>query len=107
MKKLINYLSVRYSQIYKVFLFVITVVILVWLFPKTATFKYEFYLGKPWMHDDLIALFDFAIEKPVDEINSEREDIIKELKPYFRYDREVYTNNRTILADRFFVCGSE
>ncbi len=101
MKRLFKYIGIHHSEIYKAFLFVATVVLLVSLFPKKATFKYEFYLGKPWMHDDLIALFDFAIEKPVDEINNEKEAILNEIKPYFSYDKEMYLENRQKINNRF------
>jgi len=53
------------------------------------------------MHDDLIALFDFAIEKTDEEINNEKRAIINEIKPYFRYNKDTYSENRKILSDRF------
>src|SRR5690606_33435853 len=39
--------------------------------------------GKPWPHDDLIAPFNFAIHKAPNEIQSEKDILIKEHKPYF------------------------
>ncbi|MCD4680625.1 MAG: HDIG domain-containing protein [Bacteroidales bacterium] len=101
MKKFFNYLRKHYSEIYKIFLFLVAVVFLIGLFPKQATFKYEFNVGKPWMHDDLIALFDFAIEKTDNEIKSEREAILKDIKPYFSYDKQIYLLNRQTLTDMF------
>ncbi len=101
MKKFFNYIGKHYSEINRIFLVLISVIILVSLFPKKATFKYEFYAGKPWMHDDLIAPFDFAIEKTEDEIKVERESALNELKPFYRYDKESYQLNRKTLSDLF------
>ena len=101
MKKLFNFIQVHYSVIYKVFLILVTIVLLVSLFPKKATFKYEYYVGKPLMHADLIALFDFAIEKTDDEIRGEKEAVLKDVKPYFRYDEEIYNQSRVALSETF------
>lgn len=101
MKKLLLYIGKHHSEIYKVFLFLIAVFILVSLFPKKATFKYEFYLGKPWMHDDLIAFFDFAIEKTDEEINEEKQAVLEDMKPYYRLDESVWADKYQKLAEIF------
>ena len=47
--------------IYKVLLFLLTTVAIVYLFPKGGQFKYEFSNGQVWQYDNLYAPFDFAI----------------------------------------------
>ena len=68
------------------------IAIIVYVLPKQGKFKYEFenLKGKPWHHDDLIAPFDFAINKSDEEINKELEEIKTSIKPYFRIDTIVY-----------------
>lgn len=83
-----------YATIYKFSLFAVSVVLLVALFPHEGTFKYEFSKGKYWMHDDLIAPFDFAVSKSDDEIVKEKSDITKEIKPYFKLNVEINTLKR-------------
>ncbi len=61
MKKFFSFVRNNYQHIYKVFLFLVGIVLLVLIFPKEGKFKYEFSRGKPWMHAELFAPFDFAI----------------------------------------------
>ena len=84
----------KYASIYKLFLFLISIFLLVLLFPREGTFKYEFRKGKYWMHEDLIAPFDFAITKSEEEITSEKTDLLSNIKPYFRMDTVLNLQKR-------------
>jgi putative nucleotidyltransferase with HDIG domain len=101
MKRLFSYLRNHYSQLTKITLFVTSVVILVLIFPKEGKFKYEFSKGKPWMHEDLIAPFDFAILKSEAELEAEKADAMKDLKPYFRLDENLTLKQREELIAFF------
>ncbi|OYT13888.1 MAG: hypothetical protein B6I19_02820 [Bacteroidetes bacterium 4572_114] len=94
MNKTWNYLRNHYSNIYKGFLLIISLVTLVSFFPKEATFKYEFTKGRPWMHEDLIAPFDFAILKAHSEIVDERDRILKNRELYFDFDLDLNEQKR-------------
>ena len=78
MKNFIGLLRNQFANIYKILLFVIGIILLVMIFPKEGTFKYEFHKGKFWMHDDLIAPFDFAITKSEEELAAEKDTTLKE-----------------------------
>ena len=78
----------NYYQINKILLFLITLVILLALFPREGKFKYEFQRGKPWQHDDLVAPFDFAILKQQAELQNERKTALTEAYLFFRFDAE-------------------
>ena len=52
-------------------------------------FRYEFLKSKPWQHNEYIAPFDFPIYKTENEINTEKDSLLKNFKPYFRYEQEV------------------
>ena len=71
------------------------------IFPKEGTFKYEFHKGKFWMHDDLIAPFDFAINKSDEELAAEKDTTLKEIKPFFRKDIEETKQKKTELQVAF------
>jgi len=86
MKKLLLFIRNHYQHIFKGFLFISAVAVLVWIFPKEGKFKYEFSDGKPWLHEDLYAPFDFAINKTDEDIANERVEAIKDLPYYFRYE---------------------
>ncbi len=101
MKKLLSYLRNNYAVITQVLLFVLSIVILVLIFPKEGKFKYEFDKGKPWMHENLIAPFDFAILKSSVELESESAEILKEQKYYFKTDIEEIRKQREDLLVKF------
>ena len=63
MSNFINKVYKNNAIVYKVLLFLITVVSIVYLFPKGGQFKYDFNKGKPWQYDNLYATFDFSIQK--------------------------------------------
>ena len=95
MKDLINLYHKNHSLIYKFFLFIITTFVIVYLFPKSGTFRYSFEKGKPWQSENLYAPFDFAIKKSTEEIISEKEQIAKQSAVFFDIDTEVYANAKS------------
>jgi putative nucleotidyltransferase with HDIG domain len=101
MSKLLSYLRNNYAAITKILLFLFAIVILVFLFPKEGKFQYEFTKGKPWMHDDLIAPFDFPILKSEQELEKEEKEVLKDLKPYFKKNTENYNALNEHLKEEF------
>ncbi len=89
LKKFLNALYQNHSLIYKIFLFVLTVIAIVYLFPKGGHFKYEFQKGKPWQYENLFAPFDFAIQKPSTKIDKEKSQIETAKKLYFTFDENT------------------
>lgn len=89
MAKFINSLYKNQALFYKIFLFVLTAVLIVYLLPKGGKFKYEIPKGKPWQYENLYAPFDFAILKTEEEIQEERQNIINNHIPYFQFNQQV------------------
>ncbi len=58
-----------------VLLFVLSVAFVVYLNPREAKFKYEFQKGKPWLYENLVAPFDFAVVKSSEELENERKQL--------------------------------
>jgi len=89
MKDFINTLYRNHSLMYKVLLFFSTTFLIVYLFPKSGKFKYNFDKGKPWQSENLYAPFDFAIKKSTEELNKEQTIISQNSPVYFEIDPEV------------------
>ncbi|MEP3838595.1 MAG: HDIG domain-containing metalloprotein [Algibacter sp.] len=89
MKDLINKLYKNHTLIYKVLLFICTTFLIVYLFPKSGKFKYNFEKGKPWQSESLQAPFDFAIKKTDEEIASEKKSITDHATLYFDLDNTI------------------
>ncbi|MCG9972462.1 HD family phosphohydrolase [Christiangramia crocea] len=88
MSDFINKLYKNQALFYKVFLFVLTSVLIVYLLPKGGKFKYDIPKGKPWQYENLYAPFDFAILKTDEEIAAEKQDITGSHIPYYNFDTE-------------------
>lgn len=101
MKRFLSYLRNHYAVITKGFLFIFSIIILVFIFPKEGKFKYEFDKGKPWMHENLIAPFDFAILKSAEELETERREVLKDQEYYFKTNVDLIKEQRNLLLDKF------
>jgi putative nucleotidyltransferase with HDIG domain len=99
-KKIINKFLVNHSLIYKVLLYIITIIVVVYLFPKSGHFKYEFQKGKPWQYENYYAPFDFAIQKTADEVEKEVLDTKEFSKQYFNYNEETVLNVANSISEK-------
>ena len=72
-------------------------VLLVLAMPRSPKFAYDYQKGAPWMHETLIAQFDFPILKTDAQILSEREAASSDIIPYYRLDKEVALNSQKFL----------
>lgn len=82
-------------------IFAIGVAIVVFLFPKEGKFKYEFQKGKPWMHEVLVAPFDFPIYKTEESIKTELDSLLRDFQPFFQLDSLVIHSELDKLDDNF------
>ena len=89
MKDFINKLYKNHSLAYKVLLFFSTTFLIVYLFPKSGKFKYNFDKGKPWQSENLYAPFDFAIKKSAEELEKEQLEISQNVPVYFEIEPNV------------------
>jgi len=89
MRKFILFLDKHSRLVFRILLYILTLAIILYIFPREGNFPYEFFKGKPWLHNDLYSTFDFPIRKSVDEINTEKDSILKEFKPYYNYKTNI------------------
>ncbi len=101
MKDFVNKLYRNHSLIYKVLLFISTVFLIVYLFPKSGKFKYNFEKGKPWQSESLQAPFDFAIKKTDAEIAEEKKQIHDNSALYFTIDNTIESKINNSYSDAF------
>ena len=94
LNKLIGGIRNQHELIFKVLLFAFAIAVVVFLLPKEATFKYEFQKNKPWVHEDLLAPFDFAINKTEEELIKER--LLIEENHLFYFDNDKTIKERVI-----------
>ena len=85
MNKVLSKIKDINQSIFRLSLFIATLIIILYLFPKQVKFKYEFTKGKPWLHESIIAPFDFSILKSEDELAKERDIIRSQHLPIFNH----------------------
>ncbi len=86
MKDFLNQIRNRHDLFYKIFLFLLSITCIVYLFPKEATFKYEFQKNQPWRYETLIAPYDIPVFRSIKEVELEKESIRASKKKYFSLD---------------------
>ena len=101
MNTLFSKIQHNYYEILKVLIFITAIVIVLWVSPKDSIFKYEFQVGKPWSHSDLIAPFDFAVLKTNKQIEDERDELLLNFIPYFTYDDKISEDGEIKLIENF------
>lgn len=89
MQKFFSNIRNKHEKLQRVVLFIITGLLIVALLPKEGKFKYEYQKGRPWSHEDLVAPFNFAIEKPKSELDAETKQIRDNAKTYLKLDESA------------------
>jgi len=101
MNDLVNKWYRNHALLYKVLLFLSTTFLIVYLFPKSGKFRYDFDKGKPWQSESLLAPFDFAIKKSSKEIEKERIEASNRSAVYFDIDIAVKSSVIDAYSEKF------
>ncbi|MDT0608472.1 HD family phosphohydrolase [Croceitalea rosinachiae] len=91
----------KQSLFYKYFLYLISIALIVFFFPRGGKFKYEFQKGKPWQYENLYAPFDFSIKKTAEEIESEQKNLTDNILVYYAYDDAIYQSAQQKYSQEF------
>ncbi|MDZ7739381.1 MAG: HDIG domain-containing protein [Bacteroidales bacterium] len=83
---LIDWWSKYKKGIYLGILFGLSMALVTYLLPREGKFRYEYQKGRPWMHEVLIAPWDFPVYKTEDELSRERAELLTSFSPFFNYD---------------------
>ncbi len=100
-KDFFNRIRHNYYGIAKALAFLVVIVLVCWLMPRTGKFKYEYQLSKPWQHETLYAPFDFPIYKDNETLAAETEAASANVKPIFRFNDNEMTAARNALFNAF------
>ena len=85
--------KISFPKKFKVYLPLIVLFgLLVSMMPKSPKFHHDYRKGSPWMHETLIAQFDFPILKTDEQLMEERERVGSAVIPYYKYDQSVAVN---------------
>ena len=89
------------THLYLILLYIISILIVFFLFPREGKFPYEFQKGKTWGHDDLYAPFDFPILKTQQELDVETDSLQKTFITYYNERPEVAEQQKRLFTQTF------
>ncbi len=105
MKTIWNFIVAKQNILYKSILILSSSLLILYLFPIEGQFKYEFQKGRVWQYPSYYAPFDFSILKSEAEVQEDKVEALRLLKPYLRSDlkikEEVFTRYQEEFS-RFF-----
>lgn len=73
----------------RLFLMVLSAVLIVAFFPRQASTSYDYTIGKPWKYGQIITEYGFPIYKSDRAIRTELDSAFKTFQPYFRFNANV------------------
>ncbi|MAU31369.1 MAG: phosphohydrolase [Flavobacteriaceae bacterium] len=100
MSKFFNSINKGFSRIFRILLFLISTFLIIYFFPKSGKFKYNFENGRPWQSENLYAPFDFAIKKSQEEIDEEITQAKINTPLFFEIDTSLITGSNNLLITR-------
>ena len=75
-----------------VLIYIVSILLVYFMFPREGKFRYEYTKNKPWMHENLVAPFDFPIFKPDQQVQRELDSLQENAHLYFFHDSLIASN---------------
>ena len=107
MSKFFKNINKGFSRIFRILLFIISAFLIIYFFPKSGKFKYNFENGRPWQSENLYAPFDFAIKKTNEEINNETNAAKINTPLFFELDTSLINNSYKVLNNGIVQLNSD
>lgn len=73
-------------------LFIASILLITYIFPRQGKFKYSFSEGRPWQYGLLTAPQDFPIYKTEDQLKREQDSLLAFYEPYFSINTDIEKN---------------
>ncbi len=87
------------QKTYKIGLFLLTAILIIYLMPHERKLSYSYSLGLPWKHELLTTSYAFPILKEKRVVETERDSVLRHFQPYYNLGKEVETRE----IDRLFA----
>jgi len=78
-----------WKSIQIILLYLVSILLVYFMFPREGKFQYEYSKNTPWMHETLVAPFDIPIYKLEQQVQEERDSLQRTARLYFFYDSLV------------------
>lgn len=101
MMKVLRWIEKHNQFFFRSVLFIVSVGIITFLFPREGRFPYEYQKSMPWMHPDYYAPFDFPVLKTVEELSAEKDSLMMQFRPYFNQSKGVDSVQLSLFEQTF------
>ena len=88
MKKVFELIRNQHGSIYRLALFLLAIGVGVYIMPRKKSSKYEPIEGKPWPYENLISDMEFSIQKPIEKITEEEQQVRDKQSLFFTLNKE-------------------
>jgi len=78
-----------WKSIQIILLYLVSILLVYFMFPREGKFQYEYSKNTPWMHETLVAPFDIPIYKSEQQVQAEQDSLQRNSHLYFFYDSLV------------------
>jgi putative nucleotidyltransferase with HDIG domain len=92
MSSIINKVKKNYKHATTILMFVIAFILMAYMMPRERKFTYEFYKGRPWVHEAYTAPFKFPIYKTNNQLKSEQDSALRNVRYYFNYNAYLFND---------------
>jgi len=83
--------KIRTSLRVRILIVLISIVLVVMMFPKGESLEFEVSVGSIWIQDDLIASTTFEVLKDPEDYNRELEEAAENVNPIFIFNKQIET----------------
>jgi len=89
------------THTYVILLYIISIAVVCFLFPREGTFPYEYQKGKIWGHETLYAPYDIPILKTQHELNAEKDSLLKAFVVYYNDRPDIAVQQKRLFSQTF------
>ena len=89
------------THTYVILLYIVSIIIVCFLLPREGRFPYEYQKGKIWGHEDLYAPYDIPILKTQQELDAEKDSLLKTFVMYYNDYPEVAGQQKKYFSQTF------
>ncbi|MBN1157852.1 MAG: HDIG domain-containing protein [Bacteroidales bacterium] len=86
MSRILKFIRNNRRDLFIFLIFFVVSLVVVYILPREGRFRYEYQKGSIWKHDPLLAPFSFPVYRAQEEINRERDSVLRHFKPVYNYD---------------------
>jgi putative nucleotidyltransferase with HDIG domain len=96
-----NNIQKNHKTVYYIIVFALVAAAVLYIYPRKVQFKYGFQQGKTWQHPDLVAPFQFTVQKTEAELQQEIDWLRQNRDLFFKEEEETLEKQITVVVEEW------